>query len=112
MSESRAIYDVGNSKLTKRSDFVKLPSAKPYGHPDYRPPTQEEVAALLRFAGWLPRHATQALGMKWSTKKGNGTLRRWKSGGDSYLQIPYTPWRLMLIYAGIVQAEFPDFYEA
>jgi len=110
MSESRAVYNVGNTDLTTKSAFRRLDCVKPYGHPKYRAPTHFEIAALMSYSGLVPEHLAQALGMVWDSKNGNATFRRWKTDGKSQLPIPYTPWRLLLIYSGIVQPEFPRHY--
>lgn len=59
----------------------------------YRPPTPEDVRAVLRVLGWTGKAAATTLGLG---KKGDRTVRRWTGGERS---IPYAAWRFMLLAA-------------
>ena len=60
----------------------------PFGHPDYRPPTTDEIRALLRLGELSGSAAGLLLGV-------NGrTIRKW-TGGER--EIPYAAWRLLIV---------------
>jgi hypothetical protein len=71
----------------------------PFADPRYRPPTPEDVRAVLRVLGWTGREAAKRLGLG---KKGDRTVRRW-TGGER--KIPYAAWRFMLLAAHLVNIE-------
>lgn len=95
--------------LTDDIDFEQLkasPCALPFFHPSYRPPTPEEVAALIKIAGLSQRQAALVTGVN-SNPKGSPTIRRWKTNVNSseHRAIPYAAWRLLLEFTGIASAE-------
>jgi hypothetical protein len=106
MSENRAVYNVGKVKPSSLDAFKNRPCALPFDHPDYQPPEPYEVAALTELVGWSQVRTANLVGVKSDPKKGSTTVRKWKTEhGDERRQIPYAAWRLMLLYAGIVQVD-------
>ncbi len=90
-------------------DFAKLkasPCALPFFHPNYRPPTPEEVAALIKISGLSQRQAALVVGVN-SNPKGSPTIRRWKTRVEDkeHRTIPYAAWRLLLEFTGISSTE-------
>ncbi len=63
---------------------------------NYEPPTGEEVRALLRYADLTGVEAGLVAG---ASDRG---IRYW-TGGDRV--ISYSAWRLLLVYAGLVEPE-------
>lgn len=110
MSEERGTYGpVGIAQTVEA--FQNRPSALPAWDPDYKPPEPEEVDALIKAAGWSQRKAAMIVGVDYS-EKGSTTIRKWRTarlkGGNpnpEHRQIPYSAWRLMLEYAGVVTVE-------
>lgn len=82
------------------------PSVLPYSHPDYRPPTTEEVAFVMALTELSQRKTALVTGSQ-SNVNGSPTVRRWKTSptSKSYRPIPYSAWRLLLEYAGIATTE-------
>lgn len=106
MSEERAIYNVGMVKPTSLDAFKGRACTLPFSHPDYRPPEPYEVAALTELLGWSQVRTANLVGVKGDPKKGSTTIRKWKTeSGDERRRIPYSAWRLMLLYAGVVSIE-------
>lgn len=105
MSEERGTYGPAGTPQTIEA-FQNRPCSLPAWHPDYKPPEPEEVDALIKAAGWSQRIAAMIVGVAWS-KKGSEAIRRWrtKKGDPEHRQIPYSAWRLMLEYAGVVTVE-------
>lgn len=101
MTERTAIYDVGGGIVTIEQ-FKRLPCALPCAHPDYRPPTPDEVDLLTRLAGWSQRELALITGVRQSSK-GSPTVRRWKTpvGDKEHRQIPAATWQYLLEYVGI-----------
>ena len=62
----------------------------------YEPPTGDEVRAVLTYAGLTGAEAGLVVGAS------DRAIRRW-TGGDRV--ISYSAWRLLLVYAGLVEAE-------
>lgn len=68
--------------------------------PGWQPPTGAEVRELLKVARLTSSTAGRLLGVP------GGKVRKW-AGDDGAM--PYAVWRLLLIYAGLVDAErMPD----
>jgi len=103
MSESQPSY--GNQTLPQTLDaFKNRNCTRLYTDDQYTPPTPEEVNQLITLCGWSQNDAAKLVGVKWDTKKGSSTIRKWKSDKSKkdHREIPYSAWRLMLIYAGVV----------
>ena len=103
MSETQASY--GNNTLPQTLEaFKNRHCARLYTDNEYQAPEPEEVNQLIKLAGWSQNDAAKLVGVNWDTKKGSSTIRKWKSdkAKKDYREIPYSAWRLMLIYAGVV----------
>ncbi|MGJ0490056.1 helix-turn-helix domain-containing protein [Methylobacter sp.] len=102
--ETVPIYDVGESLPVSLDAFHNRPCALPFSHPDYVPPTPQEVDRLIKLKGWSQSEAAALVGVSFSPKKGSSTIRKWrtKPESDDARPIPYSAWRLLLLYAGVV----------
>lgn len=96
---------VKSSELTLER-LKASPSVLPYSHPDYEPPTPEEVSFVIAVAELSQRKAALVTGAQ-ANVKGSATIRRWKtpSTSESHRPIPYAAWRLLLEYAGIASTD-------
>ena len=104
MSESHAGY---SDTLPQTLDaFKNRNCARRYTDPAYRPPEPDEVNQLIILCGWSQNDAAKLVGVKWDPKKGSSTIRKWKSdkAKKDHREIPYSAWRLLLIYAGVVDS--------
>lgn len=83
------------------------PCALPFTDENYTPPTPQEIDQLIKLAGWSQNDAAKLIGVSWDTKRGSSTIRKWKTedANNTSRGIPYSAWRLMLIYAGVVAPE-------
>lgn len=102
MSEQQPIYAASSRTPTTLEGFKNLPCTKPFG--EWIPPEPEQVKALIELSGLNRRQWAALLGITYSEKHGSTTIRKWcmlKTAKD-YREIPYSTWRLMLIYAGVV----------
>ncbi len=107
MSETKPIYQVSRAGPNTLAALRNADCAKPYHHPDYRPPTPVEVDALIRLSGWSQSDTTKLVGVHYNPKKGSSTIRKWRARADSgdYREIPYSAWRLLLLYADVVRVD-------
>lgn len=104
MTEERAEYRVPNQAgIASLAEFKNRPCALPFSDPSYRPPTPEEVDALIRLSGWSQNQTAKITGAAYNPKKGSTTVRKWRTAVDSpeHRDIPYAAWRLLLINAGV-----------
>ncbi len=77
----------------------------PYNHPSYKAPTPEDVRRVIEGGKLSHEDIAALLGIAYTTKFRSSTIRRWYSlSKDSFRQIPYPTWRLLLIYTGAVRA--------
>lgn len=85
----------------------KRDCTQPFTDEDYRPPTPEEVAHLIKLAGWSQNDAAKIVDVSWHPKRGSVTIRKWKSqkGTEEHREIPYSAWRLMLLQSGVVSID-------
>lgn len=104
MTKTPAVYNVGGAMPMNLESFARLPCALPFIDERYQPPTPEEVAQLINLAGWSQNEAAKLAGVSWDTKRGSSTIRKWKSakGEKEHREIPFSAWRLLLVYAGVV----------
>lgn len=104
MSEERGTYRAGVAQTIDA--FRNRPCSLPYSNLDYKPPEPEEVDALIKAAGWSQRQAALIVGVDFN-EKGSTTIRKWRTPRtkSEHRQIPYSAWRLMLEYAGVVTVE-------
>lgn len=104
MSEDRTTYDAGAVAPATLTAFKRRPCVLPFSHPDYRPPSPDEVDALIKLMGWSQNDTAKLVGVTYNPKKGSSTIRKWRSATTSsdFREIPYSAWRLLLLYAGVV----------
>lgn len=105
MSENRGKYTVSGDGITLQ-DLAHRDCARLFDDPAYRPPTPQEVDALIKKAGWSQNQAAKIAGVRYDPDKGSRTIRTWRTavGSSNHREIPYAAWRLMLITAGVVPA--------
>ena len=84
--------------------FKQRACALPSWAPGYQAPGPEDVRDLLNLAGWSQVQTARLAGVSYKTGRGSTTLRKWKAPRDKkeYRPIAYGTWRLLLIYAGVV----------
>lgn len=106
MIETSATYDTGDALPLSLEAFERLSCALPFTDERYRAPTPQEVAQLINLSGWSQNDTAKLVGVSWDTKRGSSTIRKWKSakGEKEHREIPYSAWRLLLIYAGVVNS--------
>ncbi len=106
MSEERPFYGEKGRVRTLEA-FKNLTCTLPFWHPSYTPPDPSEIRALTEYSGWSQSVTAQLVGVRYDPKKGSTTIRKWKTdrGKKEHREIPYAAWRLMLLYAGIVELE-------
>jgi hypothetical protein len=93
MSEETPIYRVEGRTEVRRETRL------PFLDDRFRPPTPEEIREVLRLLGWTGSFAALQLGVgAREGKSGGRTIRKW-TGGEQ--PMPYSAWRLLLIYAGL-----------
>ncbi|MCW9024070.1 MAG: hypothetical protein OQK73_05255 [Gammaproteobacteria bacterium] len=107
MNEPHAKYGKAGVVPASLTAFKNRPCALPYCHPDYVPPTPEEVAALTELAGWSQRETALIVGVNYNPKKGSTTVRKWKAPVSSpeHRAIPFAAWWLLLEAAGVVTTD-------
>ena len=86
------------------SDSISLPADVTlllFAHPDYRPPTPEEIRTVMQLIGTTAEQLARLVGVK-----DGRAVRRWLAPptAKSHAQIDYAIWRLMLLEAGLVEA--------
>jgi len=88
-------------------EFKEQPFCLPRTDERYIHPEPKDVATLLKLAGWSQNDAAKLVGVSHDVKRGSSTIRKWKSdkAKKEYREIPYSAWRLMLLYAGVVQVD-------
>ena len=67
-------------------------SQLPFSHPDYQTPTFEALRVVMKSQGWTGAKVAALVGVD------SRTVRRW-TGNER--PIPYSAWRLLLIYGGL-----------
>lgn len=77
-----------------RNRTIRPECLQPYSL-DWPTPTGDEVAELLRLAGFSGSDAANALGLR---KNGARTIRKW-IGNES--EIPFAAWALLCSFAGL-----------
>lgn len=106
MSEEIGKYEI-SGEINSLEAFKNRPCGRHYLDEGYKEPTPEEVKALMTLSGFKKKEWAMLLGVTYNKKRGSTTLLKWtKERGESdYRQISYSTWRLMLIYAGVVNPE-------
>jgi len=107
MNETATRYKKPEVMPLSLAGFEQLRCALPFTDEDYQPPTPEMIAQLINLAGWSQNDAAKLAGVSWDTKRGSSTIRKWKSakGEKEHREIPYSAWRLMLLYAGVINTK-------
>lgn len=109
MSEDKVEYKPAGGYATAQTiaAFRNRPCSLPYWDRNYKDPEPEEVDALIKAAGWSQSTAAMITGVPYDPGKGSTTIRRWRTARDkpNHRQIPYSAWRLMLEYAGVVTVD-------
>jgi hypothetical protein len=82
--------------------FKARPCSLPAVHPDYVPPTAQDVKSLRHLIGYSQTDLG-ALGNKSVNTKGCSAVRKWETieGNADHRPMDYCLWRLMLYVAGI-----------
>ncbi len=104
MSEKLAFYDVGTDLPKTLRDFKNLRCALPFSDPNFQPPSPVEVKQLIQLCSWSQSVIAGLLGISFKPSKGSTTIHKWCSaiGSKEHRQIPYSAWRLLLLYANVV----------
>ena len=98
MSSNETQYSVSGIPVTKEA-FLNRACTRYAFDPLYTPPTTDEINALLDFAGWSQGEIAKLVDVSFSYK-GSTAVRNWRKGDRN---MTYSTWRLLLIYAGIVE---------
>lgn len=73
----------------------------------YQHPEPKDVAELIQLTGWSQNDVAKIVGVNFDAKRGSSTIRKWKTqkSKDDHRPIPYSAWRLMLLYAKVVNVD-------
>lgn len=74
--------------------YIRKRTLLPFSDPRRLEPKGSEVVEVMRQAGWS---VTAVMRITGASRR---TVFMWRGGAS---QIPYAPWRLMLIHAGLVE---------
>lgn len=104
MSNEIPLYDTGGAVPQTIAAFRNRPCSRPFADAGYRPPTPEEVRALIKLGAWSQTDAARLVGANVTPGKGSTTIRKWQTKKDAReaRAIPYAAWRLLLLAAGVV----------
>ena len=105
MSEQKPTYSTSSSLPQSLDAFRNLPSSSHFE--SWQAPEPEHIKALIELSGLNRRQWAALLGVSYSEKHGSTTIRKWcmnKTAKD-YREIPFSTWRLMLIYAGVIDKD-------
>lgn len=107
MSDERTTYNAGAVAPATRAAFKNRPCALPFNHVDYAPPTPGEVDALIKLVGWSQTDTAKLVGVTYNPLKGSSTVRKWRApvASKDHRDMPYSAWRLLLVYAGVVSVD-------
>ena len=97
---------MSTEKLLLIEEFKKRPCVLSKFHPDYVPPTNEEVREVRSILGFSQARLGYFAGMIFN-KKGCKAVIRWEANSHKKNSntIDYAVWRLMLLAAGIKTIE-------
>lgn len=104
MNEITPIYEIGNTPPTTLNAFKNRACTKLYTD-GYKQPEPEEIKALIKLCGWSQTKVAKLAGVTYDMKKGSSTVRKWQTSKEdkkNHRDIPYSTWRLLLMYAGVV----------
>ena len=102
MREDRGQYLTNSSEPQTAEAFRNHPCTLPFAD-GYQPPSASTVTAFIQMTGWQHKKIAGITGVVYTHEKGSPTVRRWKSKGKEFRQIPYSAWRLLLLAAGVVE---------
>lgn len=105
MSENKIGYTVDFAPSTIEA-FRNRPFSNSFDS-GFEQPTAQDVKALRSLCGWSQNDVAKLVGVNFNPSKGSTTVRKWETPENKpeHRKIPYSAWRLMLIYAGIVCVE-------
>jgi DNA-binding transcriptional regulator YiaG len=102
MSEQRTNYEGQNTPLTLAA-FKNRACGLGIEHPDFEPPTPQEVKALRKITGLSQVGLAKLTGVAWNDK-GSSAVRKWETiTGTESRMISRAAWQLLLIKAGLVE---------
>lgn len=106
MSQTTFQY-YGLTVPTTKEAFRNRFCCKYASDPNYLAPTPAEVKALIAYANWTLCDVARITGISFDIENGLTVVRGWvseseQSKNDSS-EISYPAWRLLLLYAGIVE---------
>lgn len=104
MSETTQIYS--SSVAVTLEAFQNRPCSLPASHPDYIPPTPQEIKSLRHLIGYSQADLG-ILGDKSVKAKGCSAVKKWESavGTKEHRPMDYNLWRRMLYVAGITSID-------
>lgn len=107
MSETTPVYRV-DKPGDELHDLKNANCMLQFDHPDYIAPKPDDIKLLRSSMGWSQNDIARMVGVNYSASKGSTTVRKWCSPVDSkeHRVIPYSAWRLLLIYAELVSAKW------
>lgn len=69
--------------------------------PLYVAPGYDDLVDLMSLMEWREKDVAHYTGVRWVRDGGSITVRKWRGTGGKGSTIPYSSWRLLLIYAGL-----------
>jgi DNA-binding transcriptional regulator YiaG len=107
MAEQKTDYEGQSPPLTLAA-FKNRASGLGIEHPDFSPPSAEEVKALRKLIGLSQVGLAKLTGVSWN-EKGSSAVRKWETiSGKESRSISAAAWQLLLIRAGLVKIEPVD----
>lgn len=73
-------------------------------HVDYLAPNSNDIRELIELMNWTYADVARLVGVAYTSKGSSPTVQRWCANEESkdHRKIPYSAWRLLLVYAGFV----------
>ena len=105
MSENIPTHSNSNRSPKSLDAFKNLPSSNHFEN--WQAPEPEQVKALINLSGLNKRQWAKLLGVTYSEKHGSSTIRKWcmQREAKDFREVPYSTWRLMLIYSGVIDPD-------
>lgn len=105
MSTEQTKYTLRNTPDTL-DEFAQNTCCLLHIDPNYSKPTPDDIKSLRSLMSWSQNDIAKMLGVNFKPDKGSTTVRKWctPEHSNEHRDIPYASWRLLLIYAGIAQA--------
>lgn len=106
MSNELPKYKLSNTPDTL-NEFSKKACCLLFIDPNYSKPAPMDIKSLQSLMSWSQNDIAKMTGVNYREDKGSTTVRKWCSPEHSneHRAIPYSAWRLLLIYAGIAHAD-------